>query len=113
MESFAVYVGYRPADARGWCNLGIARASLALNPQAIEALNKAVEIDKTLVPAWNQLAQVHAEVFSNTREPASRQAAIECVNRSLSLVANQPEMQEFRKSIESAAAMPAVSGEAQ
>lgn len=99
IESFDRFLQFRPNDAKAWCNLGIARASRARYDEAIEALNRSVEIDATLVAAWNQLANVHAEVFSNTRSANSRQAAIDCANRSLALFANQPTTQAMRKAM--------------
>jgi len=102
IESFDHFLQFRPNDAKAWCNLGIAQARLARYDQAIQTLGKSIDIDATLVAAWNQLANVHAEVFSNTRSAESRQAAIDCANKSLALFANQPTMRAMRKAMLSA-----------
>lgn len=110
VDSFDHFLQIHPADARAWCNLGIAQASLARYDQAIETLKKAVELDATLVAAWNRLASVYVEVFSNTVSADSRQAAIDCANRSLALFANQPDIQALRDAMLEARPLTPIAG---
>jgi tetratricopeptide (TPR) repeat protein len=112
-ESFDRFLQTYPKDAEAWCNLGIAQASLARYDQAIETLNKAIEIDPTLVAAWNRLASVYVEVFSNTVTAESRQAAIDCANRSLALFANQPDIQALRDAMLDAKPLTPIAGGAE
>jgi tetratricopeptide (TPR) repeat protein len=79
-----------PRNASAWCNVGIARAGLRRREDALTALNIALQIDSSLVAAWNQTAFVQAANYRDTGDPRHGKAVLECCRRSLRLKPDQP-----------------------
>jgi tetratricopeptide (TPR) repeat protein len=89
-----------PADARAWCNIGIARADAGRRDDAIEALTQALQLDAGLVPAINQLALVRASVYRDGGDEAARAEAIQLCDRSLALLRHQPNVRSLRDALQ-------------
>ncbi|MEP0844519.1 MAG: tetratricopeptide repeat protein, partial [Phycisphaerae bacterium] len=95
-ECFQTVVARRPDDARAWCNLGIARAALEREPEAISALHEALRRKPDLVPAINQLAFVYARRYRSTRDPADQERLVDLCQRSLAVRSHQPDIAALR-----------------
>lgn len=102
-----------PNDARGWCNLGIARAALAEYDEATPALMTALRLEPTLVAAMNQLAYIHAVKYRDTRRVEDRQAVLDWCSRSLAVQSQQPNIQALSSAVLDADQQPAPDKEAE
>lgn len=99
IRAFERVVELAPRDVRGWLQLGIARAESGRRAAAIEALETALAIEPTFVPAINQLAYVHALIYRDTTSAEAREHVVRLCDRSLGIVAHQPRIQELRDTI--------------
>jgi len=100
VQCFVEVTRRMPEDPRAWCNLGIARAVLAQYDEAASALNRALRLESTLVPALNQLAYVHAVRYRDTGDSADRQAVLDLCERSLAVRSQQPNIRSLRNALQ-------------
>lgn len=95
-----------PDDARAWCNLGIAHATLAEYDEALPALHEALRLEPALVAAMNQIAYIHAERFRATRQPEDCQAVLDWCQRSLAVRSQQPNLYALIDAVRATATQP-------
>lgn len=106
---FAEIAHRQPDDARGWCNLGIARAARHQDAGAISALNEALARNPRLVPALNQLAFIHAALYRDHHAPADYEALVSACDRSLAVQSYQPNIRALKlAAFQAAQSRPAV-----
>lgn len=100
IHAFERLVELAPRDVRGWLQLGIARTESGRRAAAIEALETALAIEPTFVPAVNQLAYVHALIYRDTESADARERVVQLCDRSLGIVAHQPRVRELRDTMD-------------
>ena len=76
VETLQESLNFHPAHSEGWTALGVAQARLNGIPEALKALERAIEIDPSNAHALRNLAAIHAKESPSRALPFMQEAAL-------------------------------------
>ena len=76
VETLQESLNFHPAHSEGWTALGVAQARLNAIPEAVKALERAIEIDPSNAHALRNLAAIHAKESPSRALPFMQEAAL-------------------------------------
>lgn len=75
VETLQESLNFHPTHSEGWTALGVAQARLNAMPEAVKALERAIEIDSGNAHALRNLAAIHAKESPSRALPFMQEAA--------------------------------------
>ena len=75
VETLQESLNFHPAHSEGWTALGVAQARVNEMPEAVKALERALEIDPSNAHALRNLAAIHAKESPSRALPFMQEAA--------------------------------------
>jgi tetratricopeptide (TPR) repeat protein len=94
-EQYQKFLELEPANAAGWSNLGFCYKELELFDKAILALEKAIECDAELVPAYLNLADVYDRLARSYFMRKEYNLALETLEKALAVVPDDSDLRDY------------------